>query len=148
MQVDTGDIFYPIPHGWWSPSDDLFPDSPVAKASFEQLVPFQAFASWNGIAVLQAAPFLPPHDVRFRRSNTTLNECASSECLLVCSDFWKLGFGKVQIVPSVQVAYERDVAVQTENDMQRSRKSLGWMDGVPPMKKAQTQEQTLPWRNK
>lgn len=44
-----------------------------------------------------------PHNVRFRRGNKDKAECAASECSLVCSDYWKAGWGRIQVVPSVQV---------------------------------------------
>ncbi|GHJ85676.1 hypothetical protein NliqN6_2078 [Naganishia liquefaciens] len=132
--IETGDLFYPIPHAWWSPSDELFPDAPVSRAAFAQLEPFQVFCGWNGMVVMDPAPFLPPHNVRFRRSDVARGECAASECGLVCADYWKAGFGKVQVVPSVQLAYERDVAIQTEYLMQQQRLELGWRDGTPPVR--------------
>lgn len=55
------------------------------------------------MVIMDPRPFLPPHNVRFRRSDANKGECAASECGLVCSDYWKEGFGKVQVVPSVQV---------------------------------------------
>lgn len=57
------------------------------------------------MAVLAATPFLQ-HDVRFRRSDTSIDECAASECSLLASDFWREGFGRVQIVPGVQVSQQ------------------------------------------
>lgn len=103
-QIETGDLFYPIPHAWWSPSDELFPSAPHSRAAFDALEPFQVFCSWNGMVVMDPAPFLPPHHVRFRRSDPAVGECAASECGLVCADYWKAGFGKIQVVPSVQVS--------------------------------------------
>lgn len=56
------------------------------------------------MVIMDPRPFLPPHNVRFRRSDVEKGECAASECGLVCSDYWKEGFGRVQVVPSVQVS--------------------------------------------
>lgn len=55
--------------------------------------------------MLDPAPFLPPHNVRFRRGNAENGECAASECGLIATDFWKAGYGRVQVVPSVQVSH-------------------------------------------
>ncbi len=104
LQIDKGDLFYPIDHSWWTPSEDLFPNSPLSSESYTSLNPFQVFSTWNGLAIMNPAPFLPPRDVRFRRSDLEKEECAASECTLVCGDFWKEGFGKIQVVPSVQVS--------------------------------------------
>ncbi|KAJ9093137.1 hypothetical protein QFC19_008480 [Naganishia cerealis] len=104
FQIDTGDLFYPIPNAWWSPSEDLFPDSPQTLAAFQALEPFQVFCGWNGMAVLDPKPFLPPYNIRFRRSDPSKAECAASECGLICSDYWREGFGRIQVVPSVQAS--------------------------------------------
>ena len=102
-QVDTGDLFYPISTPWWTPSDSLFSTSPSSLSHYQSLRPFQVYASWNGLAVLSPKPFLPPHNVRFRRGDVGRGECTASECGLVSQDFWKAGMGRVQIVPTVQV---------------------------------------------
>ncbi|OCF43850.1 alpha-1,3-mannosyltransferase CMT1 [Kwoniella heveanensis CBS 569] len=130
--IDTGDLFYPIDWTWWSPSSDLFPNSPKSKDLYASLKPFQVFSTWNAMAVLDPKPFLPPFNIRFRRSDRSQDECAASECTLIASDFWKIGFGKVQVVPSVQFAYERDVALDIIEDLGKQKWQLGWIDGVPP----------------
>ncbi|KAL7422698.1 hypothetical protein Q5752_001989 [Cryptotrichosporon argae] len=130
--IDTGDLFYPIDWPWWSPSTDLFPTSPASKAAYDALEPFQAFSSWNALAVLAPAPFLPPFNVRFRRGDESRGECAASECTLLASDFWKVGWGRVQVVPSVQLAYDRDTAVKSDRMLRQQQWDLGWIDGVPP----------------
>ena len=61
------------------------------------------YSSWNGLAVLDPKPFLPPNNVRFRRGDVESGECSASECGLVATDFWRAGFGRVQVVPSIQV---------------------------------------------
>lgn len=130
--IDTGDLFYPIDNPWWSPSSDLFPNSPNSLTAYSHLEPFQAFSSWNALAVLSPEPFLPPHNVRFRRGDVKRAECAASECTLIASDFWKVGFGKVAVVPSVQLAYERDIVKDIIEDVGKQKEQLGWVDAVPP----------------
>ncbi|OWZ53013.1 alpha-1,3-mannosyltransferase CMT1 [Cryptococcus neoformans 125.91] len=130
--IDTGDLFYPIDNPWWSPSSDLFPNSPNSRTAYSNLEPFQVFSSWNALAVLSPKPFLPPHNVRFRRGDVEKGECAASECTLIATDFWKAGFGKVAVVPSVQLAYERDVAKDIIEDLGKQKEQLGWIDGIPP----------------
>lgn len=98
-----GDLFYPVTETFWQPSDKFLVSSPSSLEAYEHLRPFQAFSSWAGMAVLSATPFLPPHNLRFRRGRE--GECAASECELVCRDLWELGFGRIQVVPSVQVSH-------------------------------------------
>ncbi|WWC92851.1 uncharacterized protein L201_007812 [Kwoniella dendrophila CBS 6074] len=131
--IDTGDLFYPIDWTWWSPSSNLFSNSPLSKKKYQALEPFQVYSSWNALAILSPEPFLPPYDVRFRRSDKSKNECAASECTLIASDFWKEGFGKVLVVPSVQLAYERDVAIDIVEELFKQKEQLGWIDAVPPI---------------
>ena len=102
--IDSGDLFYPIDQTWWSPSDDLFRSSTPSKEAFELLEPFPVFSSWNGLAVLDAGPIVR-RGVRFRRSDRAKGECAASECTLICSDYWKVGAGRVQVIPSIQVRW-------------------------------------------
>lgn len=134
MKIDSGDLFYPIRDEWWSPSEDILESSPHSRSAYETLSPFQAFSSWNALAVLSPTPFLPPFNVRFRRSNLKLDECAASECTLIASDFWKYGWGRVQVVPSVQLAYSHKVADETARALKRRKAILGWRNGVPPAK--------------
>ena len=56
------------------------------------------------MAIMSPTPFTKPYNVRFRRGDRQKGECAASECSLVCSDYWKSGWGRVQVVPSVQVS--------------------------------------------
>lgn len=84
------------------------------------------------MAVLSPTPFRPPYNVRFRRSFVSRDECAASECSLLASDFWKYGHGRVQVVPAVQLAYSRGVALQTAQRLRKRQTRLGWNNGVPP----------------
>ena len=56
------------------------------------------------MAILDPRAFLAPHNVRFRRGDQSKRECSASECSLLAEDFWAKGFGRVQVVPSVQVS--------------------------------------------
>ncbi|WVW86879.1 hypothetical protein I302_108934 [Kwoniella bestiolae CBS 10118] len=132
--IDSGDLFYPIDNPWWTPSSDLFPNSPPSRSKYQNLSPFQVFSSWNALAILSPEPFLPPYNVRFRRGDTAKGECAASECTLIAGDYWRAGFGRVMVVPSVQLAYERDVASDTISELSKQKTRLGWVDGVPPKK--------------
>ncbi|WWC95421.1 hypothetical protein V866_002284 [Kwoniella sp. B9012] len=142
--IDTGDLFYPIDNPWWTPSSNLFYNSPNSKTKYNKLQPFQVYSSWNALAILSPEPFLPPYNVRFRRGDKEKGECAASECTLVASDYWKVGFGKVMVVPSVQLAYERDVASDIIEDLSKQKESLGWIDGVP----LKSSDDKIDWINK
>lgn len=108
-QQIEGDLFYPITSTTWEPSSDLFSTSPSTLAAYQRLRPFQAFSTWGGMVVLAATPFLAPHNLRFRRGDQERRdqdgeaECQASECELINRDMWEGGWGRVQVVPSVQV---------------------------------------------
>ena len=94
----------------------VFINHPSTKERFDRLLPFQVFAGWNGITVLSPTPFLPPYNVQFRRGATAPPgsglssadvECQQSECGLISWDFWKYGFGRIQVVPGVHATYSK-----------------------------------------
>ena len=83
------------------------------------MLPFQVFAGWNGVVVMNPIPFLPPYNVRFRRgaeapSGSDLTaadmECQMSESAFISWDFWKYGFGRIQVVPGIHATYGKDDA--------------------------------------
>ena len=86
---------------------ELLPQDDEDRKRFEAHLPLQVFSCWNGITVIDAAVFLPPHDVRFRQASADLDEQGkpktvtemASECFLSSVDFWKKGFGKILIAP-------------------------------------------------
>jgi alpha-1,3-mannosyltransferase len=82
--------------------------------------------------VLAATPFLAPHNLRFRRGDLSrADECQASECELLNRDLWQVGWGRVQVVPSVQVAYDRGTAEDIADKLERQKKGLGWFEEVP-----------------
>lgn len=50
---------------------------------------------WNGIAVLDPAPFYAPKPVKFRMARLPDGECSASECGLICNDYWNQGWGRI-----------------------------------------------------
>jgi alpha-1,3-mannosyltransferase len=121
MSQIEGDLFYPMDSSW-VPSDHLFPTSPKSKEEYANLNPFQVFSTWAGLAVLAATPFLEPNRLRFRRSDGSRDECAASECSLIANDLWKAGWGRVQVVPSVQVSRARCNAARRGFDVLMSQR--------------------------
>ncbi|KAI0922632.1 hypothetical protein AcV5_009554 [Taiwanofungus camphoratus] len=81
----------------------------ASQDRFQRHLPIQVQSCWNGIAVLDPAPFysLPP--VRFRMARIIDGECSASECSLICNDYWEAGYGRILMVPRVKLAYDRRV---------------------------------------
>ena len=74
--------------------------------------PAPVLSCWNGIAILDPAPFYSPPHVRFRMARITENECSASECSLICNDYWEAGYGRILMVPRVKLAYD-NVSIPT-----------------------------------
>jgi alpha-1,3-mannosyltransferase len=99
----SGDTFFEIPQSSeWTFAHNLFWNDPLSKQKFEAKETFQVYACWNGMAVFRAKPIID-REVEFRRSID--GECVMGEPTLFCKDFWRRGYGKIQVVPTVNVAY-------------------------------------------
>jgi len=70
-------------------------------------LPIQVQSCWNGIAVLDPAPFYSPPYIKFRMARLAEEECSASECSLICNDYWEAGYGRIMMVPRVKLAYDK-----------------------------------------
>ncbi|EIW79794.1 glycosyltransferase family 69 protein [Coniophora puteana RWD-64-598 SS2] len=80
-----------------------------SQERFQLHLPIQVQSCWNGIAVLDPAPFYTPPYVRFRMARLMEEECSASECSLICNDYWEAGYGRIMMVPRVKLAYDHRV---------------------------------------
>ncbi|TAQ88156.1 hypothetical protein B7494_g3548 [Chlorociboria aeruginascens] len=104
----TGDSFFNIPEdGNWNSAWNLFWNHPEAKGRLNAYLPFQVFSCWNGATAFSARPVLE-QTIKFRSS--TENECYQGEPQLFCKDMWYHGYGKIAVVPTVNLAYSDDAA--------------------------------------
>ncbi|GAA5990230.1 hypothetical protein JCM10908_005885 [Rhodotorula pacifica] len=80
--------FYEIkyPKGDWTLPSRVLPQS-ESRFRYDSLVPFQVYSCFNGLTVLDAALFHPPHNLRFHPSQDGTD--THSECYLLCSDIWQ-----------------------------------------------------------
>lgn len=100
----NGDSFFHIPpNGNWGEALNLFWNAPDTKSRFDQLRPFQVFACWNGATVFSAQPIL--EGLHFRTNYDKTGECFQGEPVLFCKDLWFRGYGKIAVVPSVNLEY-------------------------------------------
>ncbi|KAK7924000.1 glycosyltransferase family 69 protein [Apiospora marii] len=103
----NGDLFFDIPPETGSFShgvDDLFWNEPVARALFEAHLPFQVFSCWNGAVTFAAKPVVE-RKLAFRVSREDLGECYGGEPQHFCKDMAFQGYGKIAVVPSVNLEY-------------------------------------------
>ncbi|KAH6604193.1 glycosyltransferase family 69 [Trichoderma cornu-damae] len=100
----NGDSFFHIPpSGSWGEALNLFWNAPETKSRFDRLRPFQVFACWNGATVFSAQPVL--EGLHFRTNYDKTGECFQGEPVLFCKDMWFRGYGKIAVVPSVNLEY-------------------------------------------
>ncbi len=106
----TGESFFLIPpDGNWNSAWNLFWNDAPSRERFSARQPFQVFSCWNGGVVFSAGPLLVgsgsggQEGVRFRRAR--VGECHQGEPQLFCKDLWGRGFGKIAVVPVVNLEY-------------------------------------------
>lgn len=98
----TGHLFYKnLPSHSRDSSWSLFPQDTATKKRYEKNQPFQVFSCWNGAAVFTAKPIL--QGLSFRGPLQT--ECTHSEFELFCKDLWLRGYGKIAVIPTVNLQH-------------------------------------------
>ena len=109
----NGDTFFDIPpDGSWDSAWNIFHNAPLALESLWLGKPFQVFSCWNGAAVFTARPYLES-GLRFRRARE--HECPQGEPKTWCADLWRLGFGRIAVVPVVNVEYSDEAAMRVKD---------------------------------
>lgn len=99
----TGDTFFKIPEdGSWEFAWNLFWNDDTARSGLAAMKPFQVFACWNGVTTFTAKPLLDG-SIKFRAHEE--GECFQGEPKLFAKDMWAKGYGKIAVVPSVNVEY-------------------------------------------
>lgn len=105
----SGDSFFEIPpDGSWDAAWDLFWNDARSQARLREALPFQVYSCWNGAVAFAAAPLL--EGLRFRRSDK--GHCQQGEPQNFCKDLWGRGYGKIAVVPSVNLEYSDERARQ------------------------------------
>jgi alpha-1,3-mannosyltransferase len=100
----TGDSFFRVgDDGNWNSAWNLFWNNPNTNQRYNEHLPFQVFACWNGATTFTAAPLL--HGLRFRDVRGDKGECFQGEPELFCKDLWFRGYRKIAVVPSVHLEY-------------------------------------------
>jgi len=109
----TGDLFFNIPEdGSWDNAWNLFHNDPKAHARWSSSKPFQVFACWNGITAFTAKPLMEKK-IKFRAHKE--GECFQGEPKLFAKDMWFNGYGKIAVVPSVNVEYSNEATQKIKN---------------------------------
>ncbi|RSM02851.1 hypothetical protein CEP52_007754 [Fusarium oligoseptatum] len=95
------------------PTWNLFWNAPETKGRYNQHLPFQVFACWNGATAFTAAPLL--HGLRFRSPYSDKGECFQGEPELFCKDLWFRGYRKIAVVPTVNLEYSDERGEDIKN---------------------------------
>ena len=104
----NGDTFFNIPEdGNWNSAWNIFWNNPSAQERQRMGKPFQVFSCWNGATAFTAKPFLESR-IRFRASYE--HECPQGEPKTWCTEMWHLGYGKIAVIPSVNLEYSDEAA--------------------------------------
>lgn len=132
-----GDSFFDIPpDGNWNSAWNLFWNDAGTQARYNARRPFQVFSCWNGGAVFGAEPLLLGESgVRFRRARQ--GECHQGEPQLFCKDLWWMGFGKIAVVPTVNLEYSNEAG-------EKIKKAKGYVSQFVDV--AQWVDEEIEWR--
>ena len=121
----NGDTFFDIPEdGNWNSAWNIFWNNPTALERLTTGKPFQVFSCWNGAAAFTAKPFLESK-IRFRSSLE--HECPDGEPKTWCTDLWRLGCGRIAVVPIVNLEYSDEAATKIK---EAKGYVSNWMGGV------------------
>lgn len=104
----NGDTFFDIPaDGSWNSAWNLFWNDPTTKQRYNSHEAFQVFSCWNGAVAFTAKPLLG-RQIRFRGQRE--GECYQGEPQLFCKDMWNIGYGRIAVIPAVNLEYSDEAA--------------------------------------
>ena len=106
----NGDSFFEIPaDANWNSAWNLFWNDADTRQRYDAGRPFQVFACWNGATAFTTRP-LVEGKIRFRSHYP--EECLQGEPRIFCKEMWYHGYGKIAVVPSVNVEYSDEAATK------------------------------------
>lgn len=144
----VGETFWQIAQdGGWQFTANLFWADRQTRAKYIHHQPFQIYACWNGGAVISARPIMD-RLIHFRRN--VQDECYMGEPTLFAKDLWRLGLGRIQVVPTVNVGYDnrteeaRDMRGRVEDTLNMTSGDLQtelveWQESPPSLVKCMPQ---------
>ncbi|KAH9897600.1 alpha-1,3-mannosyltransferase CMT1 [Xylariomycetidae sp. FL2044] len=139
-----GDLFFDIPpDGNWNSAWNLFWNDTQTKSKFRSMAPFQVYACWNGAVVFGAEPVITGEKgkgrIEFRGPRE--GECFAGEPTLFAKDLWFAGYGRIAVVPTVNLEYSDEAAVKIKaakgytsrwtSQEDASAMMIGWVDQPP-----------------
>ena len=123
----NGDSFFNIPpDGNWNSAWNIFWNNPTAQQRQRAGQPFQVFSCWNGAVALTAKPLIED-EIRFRGSHE--DECFQGEPKIFAKEMWYHGYGKIAVIPSVNLEYSDEAAKKIKSQKGYVSK---WVEKVEP----------------
>ncbi|KAI9740905.1 MAG: hypothetical protein M1818_004511 [Claussenomyces sp. TS43310] len=147
----NGDTFFDIPSdGSWDSAWELFWNNPTAEKSYDSNQAFQVFSCWNGAAAFTARPLLE-QKIQFRGPHE--GECYQGEPQLFCQDMWRFGYGRIAVVPSVNLGYSdkagrtiQALKGQVSRHFKSSMAQIEWKSTPPELVKCMASSyKSQPW---
>ncbi|KAI0175130.1 cryptococcal mannosyltransferase 1-domain-containing protein [Pestalotiopsis sp. NC0098] len=137
-----GETFFDVPaDGSWDWAWNLFWKDPGARDRYTSRLPFQVYACWSGAVAFRAAPVLEMKEGKAPFRSSRYGECSSEETTLFCKDLWWAGYGKIAVVPSVNLEYSDDAAKRIKDSEGYTSKwtdkwgddasKIGWVEEPP-----------------
>ncbi|KAK8088415.1 hypothetical protein PG997_003376, partial [Apiospora hydei] len=120
----TGDSFFQIPpDGSWDQAWNIFSTDPETQRRYSQRLPFQVFACWNGATAFGAGPILGlpaepgrgggvAHGGKVAFRSNREEECYAGEPTLFCKDLWWAGYGRIAVIPSINIEYSDEASTK------------------------------------
>ena len=136
----VGESFWQVAQdGLWHFSSNLFWADRESRAKFDNHQPFQVYSCWNGGAIIAGAPIVQ-QKIQFRRNNATIDECYMGEPTLFAKDLWRLGLGRIQVVPSVNVIYGEETELNVVKELR------GRVEGIVNVSDETLQTERVQWQ--
>lgn len=121
-----GDTFFEIDEGGsWDAAWNLFWNNEQTLERFNDVKPFQVYACWNGGTAFTAKPLLEKK-IKFRRS--VEGECFMGEPTIFCKELWQLGYGRIAVIPSVNLEYSDHTSRRIKEEKGRVSKLVENME--------------------
>jgi alpha-1,3-mannosyltransferase len=149
-----GDSFFDIPpDGNWDSAWNLFWNDPSTRSRYHAHLPFQVYSCWNGATVFTAAPVVGGR-ISFRAPRK--GECGQGEPQLFCKDMWHHGYGRIAVVPSVNLEYSNERGREIKDlkgytsrwvkDVDRGSEKIEWNRSPPAKVKCMPTWATQSWQ--
>jgi alpha-1,3-mannosyltransferase len=136
----------PRSRGAGSFKGNLFWNHPLSNERWEGKKPFQGFACWNGATAFTAKPILE-QKIKFRtvhRGKGADEDCYMGEPTIFCKDMWREGYGRIAVVPSVNVGHDDEESIKVKQTHGRTGE---WVEREKEMREEGDRDALISWES-